>query len=112
MLRVVNHNVYRTEMTYLADDADKIECSLNYIYTIEDQIKNKYPQANEDFVWDPENSSKEIQFSPDFRHALLHEPNYYFRTITSNTPFFTGIHYWEIIADGRTEHELKIGVTT
>ena len=23
-----------------------------------------------------------------------------------------GIHYWEIIADARTEHELKIGVTT
>lgn len=23
-----------------------------------------------------------------------------------------GIHYWEIIADSRTEHELKIGVTT
>ena len=23
-----------------------------------------------------------------------------------------GIHYWEIIADSRTEHELKVGVTT
>jgi len=22
-----------------------------------------------------------------------------------------GVHYWEIIADARTEHELKIGVT-
>lgn len=41
----------------------------------------------------------------------MYETNYYFRTITANRPFFTGIHYWEIIADARTEHELKIGVT-
>ena len=43
MLRVVNHNVYNTQMTYMADDIDKIECTLNQIYTIDDQIKNKYP---------------------------------------------------------------------
>ena len=24
----------------------------------------------------------------------------------------SGVHYWEIIADDRTENELKIGVTT
>ena len=60
MLRVGNQHVYRTEMTYLTEEHEKIECSLNYIYTIEDQIKNKYPQTNVDFVWDPENSSKEI----------------------------------------------------
>jgi hypothetical protein len=24
----------------------------------------------------------------------------------------SGVHYWEIIADSRTENELKIGVTT
>jgi len=64
-----------------------------------------------EFCWDPEASSKEISFSPDCRHAFLYETNYYFRTITSNRPFFGGIHYWEIIADARTEHELKIGVT-
>ena len=46
------------------------------------------------------------------KHAYLHENNYYFRTITSNKPFYSGIHYWEIIADARTEHELKIGVTS
>lgn len=23
-----------------------------------------------------------------------------------------GVHYWEIVADARTEHELKVGVTT
>lgn len=65
-----------------------------------------------EFCWDPETSSKEIQFSSDFRHAFLNEPNYYFRTVISNRPFLGGVHYFEIIADARTEHELKVGVTT
>lgn len=70
-----------------------------------------HPENLGEFTWDPETSSKEIVFSYDCRHAFLHETNYYFRTITSNRPFFSGIHYWEIVADARTEHELKIGVT-
>jgi E3 ubiquitin-protein ligase NRDP1 len=65
----------------------------------------------DEFTWEPDNSSKDISYSSDFRHAFLFESNYYFRTIISNRPFMSGIHYWEIIADGRTEHELKIGVT-
>ena len=65
----------------------------------------------DEFLWDKENSSKDIQYSSDFRHAFLFESNYYFRTIISNRPFMSGVHYWEIIADGRTEHELKVGVT-
>ena len=65
-----------------------------------------------DFTWDPEHSSKEIQFSKDGRHAFLNESNYYFRTLISNRPFSDGVHYWEIVADARTEHELKVGVTT
>jgi len=35
-----------------------------------------------------------------------------FRTALGDTPFYEGIHYWEIIADERTENELKIGVST
>ncbi len=65
-----------------------------------------------EFSWDPENSSKEIQFSYDYRQVFLGEANYYFRTVIANRPFMEGVHYWEIIADARTEHELKIGVTT
>jgi hypothetical protein len=65
-----------------------------------------------EFSWDPDVSSKEIQFSADYRHAFLYEANYYFRTIISNRPFSGGVHYFEIIADSRTEHELKVGVTT
>ena len=79
--------------------------------TLEELIYNKFPDMVNEFQWDPEASSKEISFSADFRHGFLYETNYYFRTIASNKPFFGGIHYWEIIADARTEHELKIGVT-
>jgi hypothetical protein len=72
---------------------------------------NFLPDVHE-FCWDPDNSSKEINFSSDCRHAFLHETNYLFRTMISNRPFMDGVHYWELIADSRTEHELKIGVTT
>jgi len=65
----------------------------------------------DEFFWDKNNSSKEIHFSQDYRHAFLFESNYLFRTIVANRPFMDGCHYWEIIADARTEHELKIGVT-
>ena len=78
---------------------------------IEESNKIFYPENSRDFTWDPLASSKEIILSADYRHAFLYETNYYFRTITSNRPFFEGIHYWEIVADARTEHELKIGVT-
>lgn len=71
---------------------------------------NYIPDIHE-FCWDADNSSKEIAFSSDCRHAFLHETNYLFRTMISNRPFMDGIHYWEIIADARTEHELKIGIT-
>jgi hypothetical protein len=26
-------------------------------------------------------------------------------------PFMEGIHYWEIVADAKSEHELKMGVS-
>ena len=74
-------------------------------------ISDEIAYFSEEFCWDAENSSKDISFSADFRHAFLYESNYYFRTVISNKPFMGGVHCWEIIADGRTEHELKIGVT-
>ena len=33
-----------------------------------------------------------------------------FRTVLSNKGFESGTHYWEVIADSRTENELKVGV--
>ena len=34
-----------------------------------------------------------------------------FRSIVATEPFTEGIHYFEVIADKRTESELKIGIT-
>jgi hypothetical protein len=31
--------------------------------------------------------------------------------VYGNAPFMEGIHYWEIIADAKSEHELKMGVS-
>jgi hypothetical protein len=31
--------------------------------------------------------------------------------VYANLELTEGIHYWEIIADARSEHELKIGVS-
>ena len=47
----------------------------------------------------------------DNRHAFLYEQNYLFRTIIASQPFLSGSHYWEVIADARTDHALKIGVS-
>ena len=66
---------------------------------------------SDEFCWDPQNSSKEVHFSTDFRHVFLFESNYLFRSIIGSRPFMDGSHYWEIVADARTEHELKVGVT-
>ena len=46
------------------------------------------------------------------QHCFLKEQSYLFRSVLANTGFTGGIHYWEILADNRTENELKIGVTT
>ena len=53
------------------------------------KLLNFCPDIHE-FTWDPDNSSKEIQFSSDYRHAYLLETNYLFRTIISNRPFMDG----------------------
>ena len=41
----------------------------------------------------------------------MKEDDYVFRTVYGNISFNEGIHYWEIVADSRSEHELKIGVS-
>jgi hypothetical protein len=50
--------------------------------------------------------------SADCRQLFLSEDDYFFRTFFGSKSFNEGIHYWEIIADARTEHELKIGVSS
>ena len=53
------------------------------------KLLNFCPDIHE-FSWDPDNSSKEISFSSDNRHAFLLETNYLFRTMISNRPFMDG----------------------
>ena len=48
---------------------------------------------------------KEVKYSHDKRSIYLKEDDYVFRTVYGNIPLNEGIHYWEIIADARSEHE-------
>jgi len=45
------------------------------------------------------------------RSVFLREDTYLFRSIIADTSFDQGIHYWELVADSRTDNELKVGVT-
>lgn len=48
----------------------------------------------------------------DCKHVYLSENHYLYKSVVADQPFMSGIHYWEIKIDHRTENELKIGVTT
>ena len=63
------------------------------------------------FEWDFNLLPKEVKISADRRGIYLKEDDYVFRTVYGNIGFQEGIHYWEIVADSRSEHELKIGVS-
>ena len=52
-----------------------------------------------------------IQISNDKRSIYIQEDQYIFRNFFGNIGFTQGIHYWEIVADARTENELKVGVS-
>eukprot|EP00829_Urostomides_striatus_P019563 TRINITY_DN7641_c0_g1_i1.p2 TRINITY_DN7641_c0_g1~~TRINITY_DN7641_c0_g1_i1.p2 ORF type:complete len:268 (+),score=55.89 TRINITY_DN7641_c0_g1_i1:3-806(+) len=66
--------------------------------------------AETSFKWDPECCAQNIVLSEDSRVCFLQEGGYCFRTVLANIGFTSGIQYWEIHADSRTENELKIGV--
>lgn len=63
------------------------------------------------FCWDINTLPKEVKMSNDNRSLHLKEDDYLFRTVYANIELREGIHYWEIVADSRSEHELKIGVS-
>jgi hypothetical protein len=63
------------------------------------------------FSWDRQTLPREVKISEDARSLYLLEEEYLFRTVYANIELNEGIHYWEIIADARSEHELKIGVS-
>ena len=61
-------------------------------------------------MWDSKYTSDIIEVSASNRCLFLKEEQYIFRTVIGDTHFESGLHYWEIIADARTENELKVGV--
>ncbi len=63
------------------------------------------------FKWDNYKKGQGIQIYNNSESLFLNETCYAFRSIVSNQPFTSGVHYWEVIADRRTENELKIGIT-
>lgn len=66
------------------------------------------------FCWevDLDSFSRDIlQVSQERRSIFLKEDDYFFRTFFGSVGLTEGIHYWEIIADASTDHELKIGVS-
>lgn len=72
---------------------------------------NEYSSGITNFKWDLNKKGQNIQIYNSGEGLLLHETCYAFRTVVSCTSFSSGVHYWEIIADRRTENELKVGVT-
>mmetsp|Transcript_31589 Transcript_31589/g.48287 ORF Transcript_31589/g.48287 Transcript_31589/m.48287 type:complete len:172 (+) Transcript_31589:1193-1708(+) len=55
--------------------------------------------------------AQNIEISHDARSIYIKEDEYVFRNFFGQAAFTEGIHYWEIVADSRTEHELKVGVS-
>eukprot|EP00824_Muranothrix_gubernata_P014381 TRINITY_DN29894_c0_g1_i2.p1 TRINITY_DN29894_c0_g1~~TRINITY_DN29894_c0_g1_i2.p1 ORF type:complete len:303 (-),score=24.28 TRINITY_DN29894_c0_g1_i2:8-868(-) len=65
-----------------------------------------------DFTLDQNHSAQGITLSHGNKSCYLQEAGYCFRTVLGNAPMTSGIYYWEIHADPRTENELKIGVSS
>ena len=63
------------------------------------------------FKWDTKRKGQGIKVYNNGESIFLNETCYAFRSIVASEPFMEGIHYFEIIADKRTESELKIGFT-
>lgn len=83
---------------------EKTEClSIDYIQKVQQSSKT-------DFSWDPKYTSEKIHLSAQNRHVFLSEDTYLFRTAIGSEGFIEGTFYWEVVADSRTENELKIGV--
>lgn len=79
--------------------------------TISNPITSNTGGGSVQLAWDSTKSSGTIQLTEGNTHCFLKEQSYLFRTTIANYGFTSGVHYWEILADGRTENELKIGVT-
>ena len=70
-------------------------------------ILGYHKKSNTYVAWD-----NKLLFSSKAKNRSLYlkEEQYIFRTVLGNVAFESGLHYWEIVADARTENELKVGV--
>lgn len=55
-------------------------------------------------TWNSQKFGTGIVISESNTHVFLKEQAYVFRSVVSNVGFSSGINYWEIIADARTEN--------
>jgi hypothetical protein len=76
-----------------------------------DFIRQMQTKSITKFKWDSQYSSEVVEITAENRCVFLSEDTYLFRSVVSDTKLESGLHYWELIADSRTENELKIGVT-
>lgn len=60
--------------------------------------------ATTNLVWDPSKSGGGIAITENGSQCFLKEQAYLFRTTITNAGYTSGAHYWEILADGRTEN--------
>ncbi len=54
--------------------------------------------------WDSTKCGTGVVFENNKSLAFLKEQSYVFRSVITSFGFTGGIHYWEIIADNRTEN--------
>lgn len=76
-----------------------------------DFLKKFLNKTKTHFRWDPNYAACNIEVSGDRRYIFLKEDTYQFRSIVADTGFERGLHYWELVADYKTDNELKVGVT-
>ena len=63
-----------------------------------------------EFKWDNSQVGRHVEISNNQKSLFLKEQAYIFRSVIGDKAMMGGVHYWEIHADIRTEHELKVGV--
>lgn len=72
-------------------------------------VNQRRKESISHFAWDQKYTPDVIEVT-NCRGLFLKEEAYLFRSVIADRSFSEGIHYWEIVADARTENELKIGV--
>jgi hypothetical protein len=59
---------------------------------------------NNEIKWDSTKCGTGVVFENNKTLAFLKEQSYVFRSVTTINGFMGGVHYWEIVADNKTEN--------